>query len=82
MGLRIDLCHPGSSTKGRRLARDALVPGLSRILRLALAPDIIEAIFSGRAGQSVMLEKSGAAAAGELGGAAQGLRIGGSYDRE
>jgi hypothetical protein len=33
------------------------VPGLSRILRLALlAPDLIEAIFSGRAGQSVMLE--------------------------
>jgi hypothetical protein len=38
----------GSSTKGRRLARDALVPALSRILRLAaLAPDLIEAIVTG-----------------------------------
>ena len=39
----------GSSTNGRRLARDALVPALSRILRLALlAPDLIEAIGYGK----------------------------------
>jgi hypothetical protein len=43
--------------KGRRLARDALVPALSRILRLALlAPDIIEAILGG-GDQSLMLER-------------------------
>ena len=48
----------GSSTKGRRLARDALVPALSRIRRLALlAPDIIEAIVTGRADRSLMLEQ-------------------------
>jgi hypothetical protein len=43
--------------KGRRLARDALVPALSRILRLALlAPDIIEAILGG-GDQALMLEQ-------------------------
>jgi hypothetical protein len=48
----------GSSTKGRRLARDALVPTLSRILRLALlAPDIVEAILAGRTDQGMMLEQ-------------------------
>jgi hypothetical protein len=48
----------GSSTKGRRLAREALVPALSRTFRLALlAPDLIEAIVAGRVDQSLVLER-------------------------
>jgi hypothetical protein len=48
----------GSSTKGRRLACDALVLALRSILRLALlAPDIIEAIVTGRADGTLMLER-------------------------
>ena len=44
---------------------------VSRILRLALlAPDVVEAILAGRSDQTLMLENAGAAAAGELGGAA------------
>ena len=44
---------------------------VSRILRLALlAPDMVEAILAGRTDQALMLETAGAAAAGELGGAA------------
>src|SRR5918995_5191928 len=40
VGLRTDVCHLAAALRGRRLARDALVPALSRILRLALlAPD-------------------------------------------
>jgi hypothetical protein len=58
------------------------VPALSRILRLALlAPDIIEAIVTGRTGQSVMLESLERLLPASWEEQRQGLRMGGRYDR-
>jgi hypothetical protein len=45
---------------------------MSGILRLALlAPDIVEPVVAGKADRSLTAREAGAAAAGELGGAAQ-----------